>query len=204
LSCAEEVQDQLQEQHFNTLNQTDFATEHGLFRLGDQRLPNRAEKQVREEVINPFSLAATVQDVQVNSIERTFSVHVLHCIVFERSGVISVPAQYCFDHNGTVFRYVRGEGWFQTAYNDIAQIMGRNIACQIEVTDGGHRFLSIQVKSLEAMAHIDDKDFAPPAEAISLTGQRVTGVNPKPVRTNFSRNGPHHFDKSIFLSQFRS
>jgi hypothetical protein len=163
--------DPKQEQHFNTLNQTDFATEQGLFRLGDQRWP--CGEAGPEEVINPFSLAATLQDVQVNSIERTFGVQVLHCIVFERSGVISVPAQYCFDHNGTVLRYVRGEGWFQTAYNDIAQIMGRNIARQIEVTDGGLRFLSIQVKSLEAMAHIDDKDFAPPAEAISLTGQRA-------------------------------
>lgn len=169
----------------DTLNQTDFATEHGLFRLGDQRWPNRVEMQVRSEVVNPFAFAATLQDVKVSSIERTFGSHALHCIVFERSGVISVPAQYCFDRDGTELRYVRGEGWFQTTYNDMTQIEGRNIARQVEVTDGGHRFLSIQVKTIEAIAHIDEKELAPPVDAVSLTGQRVTGVNPKPVQTVF-------------------
>lgn len=169
----------------DTLNQTDFATEQGLFRLGDQRWPNRVEMQVRNEVVNPFTFAATLQHVKVSSMERTFGSHVLHCIVFQRSGVISVPAQYCFDRDGTELRYVRGEGWYQTAYNDIAQIEGRNIARQVEVTNGGHRFLSIQVKTIEAISHVDEKELAPPADAVNLTGQRVTGVNPNPVQTVF-------------------
>src|SRR5205814_1823380 len=54
----------------DTLNQTDFATEQGLFRLGDQRWPNRVEKQVRNEVVNPFAFAATLQDVKVTTIDR--------------------------------------------------------------------------------------------------------------------------------------
>lgn len=169
----------------DTLNQTDYATERGLFRLGDQRWPNRVEMQVRAEVVNPFSFAETLKNVTASSIERTFGSHVLHCIVFKRSGVISVPAQYCFDHNGTVLRYARGEGWFQTAYNDIEQIEGRNIARQVEVTNGGHRFLSIQVKNMETVAQIDEKELEPPAEAVNLTGQPVTGVNPAPVQTFF-------------------
>lgn len=169
----------------DTLNQTDYATEQGLYRLGDQRWPNRVEMQARSEVVNPFAFAATLQNVKVSSIERTFGPHVLHCIIFERSGVISVPAQYCFDRNGTELRYVRGEGWYQTAYNDIVQIEGRNIARRVEVTDGGHRFLSIQVRTIEAVPRLDEKELVPPGEAVSLTGQRVIGVNPKPVQTIF-------------------
>ena len=56
----------------DTLNQTDFATEQGLYRLGDQRWPNRVEMQARSEVVNPFAFAATLQNVKVSSIERTF------------------------------------------------------------------------------------------------------------------------------------
>jgi hypothetical protein len=169
----------------DTLNQTDFATEQGLFRLGDQRWPNRVEMQARNEVVNPFAFAATLQDVKVSSMERTFGPHVLHCIVFERSGVISAPTQYCFDRDGTELRYARGEGWFQTAYNGIGQIEGRNVARQVEVTDGGHRFLSIQVRTIEAIVHVDERELAPPADAVNLTGQRVTGVNPRPVQNVF-------------------
>lgn len=169
----------------DTLNQTDFATERGLFRLGDQRWANRAEMQARAEVVDPFSFAATLTNVQASSIERTFGPHVLHCIVFKRSGVISVPTQYCFDQSGTVLRYVRGEGWLQTAYNNITQIEGRNVAREVEVTDGGHRFLSIHVKTIETPAQIDEKEFEPPAEAVNLTGQPVTGVNRAPVQTAF-------------------
>ena len=43
------------------LNQTDFATEKGLYRLGDQQWPDRAQLQVRSEIVDPFSYAATLE-----------------------------------------------------------------------------------------------------------------------------------------------
>ncbi len=98
----------------DNLNQTDYATEQGLFRLGDQRWPNRAELQARTEIIDPFAYAATLQGFTTNTLERTLGSHTLHCVALTRTGGISVPTQYCFDSSGTVLRYVRGEGWFQT------------------------------------------------------------------------------------------
>jgi hypothetical protein len=169
----------------DTLNQTDYTTEQGLFRLGDQRWPNRAETQVRSEVVDPFSNLATLQDFRASSVERTFGPHSLHCVVFDKPGVISVPTQYCFDPGTSVLRYVRGEGWFQTVYNDTVQMEGRNIARDVEITNGGHPFLKLKVQMLEQISDIDDKEFNPPAEAVSLSGKPVIGVNPKPLQTAF-------------------
>jgi hypothetical protein len=169
----------------DNLNQTNFGTEQGLFRLGDQRWPNRAETQVLAEVINPFSYATTVQGFRMSSVERTFGLHSLSCVVFENQRAISPPTQYCFDKDSSVLRYVRGEGWFQTVYNDIVAVEGHNIAREVEVTDGGKRYLQLHVKTIEALSQVNEGDFAPPADATNLSGKTITGVNPRPIKTSF-------------------
>jgi Gram-negative bacterial TonB protein C-terminal len=170
----------------NDLNQTDYATESGLFRLGDQRWPKRGEMQVRSEVVDPFSFAATLHDVRSKSIERGFGVHSLDCVVFESGpGKISAPTQYCFDHGGTALRYTRGFGWFQTVYNDIVSFEGRNIAREVEVTDGGKPYLKLQIETLEELQEGEANSLEPPADATNLQGKRVSGVPMKPVQQPF-------------------
>lgn len=169
----------------DSLNQTDYATEQGLFRLGDQRWANRTETQVLKEIVYPFSYAASLQGFEVSAIDRSFGPHTLKCFVFQRPGVVSNPTQYCFDQNGSVLRYVRGEGWFQTSYNDVAVFEGRNIGRDVEVTDGGHPFLKLRVKTLELISAIDQQDFTPPPDAVNQSGKPVTGVNPRPISTAF-------------------
>jgi hypothetical protein len=170
----------------DNLNQTDYATDHGLFRLGDQRWPNRAELQVRSEVVDPFSYATSLQEVLATNVERKFGMYTLNCSVMKNGlGGISIPAQYCFEDNSSLLRYARGLGWFQTVYNYIVSFQGRNIGRDVEVTDGGKPFLKLHVKTIEAIELIDDKDFVPPANAIGLSGQRVTGVVVKPIKQPF-------------------
>jgi len=170
----------------NDLNQTDYATEDGLFRLGDQRWPKRGEMQVPSEIVDPFSFAATLQDVHSKGIERAFGVHTLDCVVFESGpGKISTPTQYCFEHDGATLRYTRGFGWFQTTYNDIVSFEGRSIAREVEVTDGGKPYLKLRVKAIEELPQVDAKEFEPPSDAINLQGRRLFGVLMKPVRQPF-------------------
>jgi len=170
----------------DNLNQTDYATDHGLFRVGDQRWPSRAELQVRSEIIEPFAYAASLQGVLPSVIERSFGTHVLDCFVMRNgSGGISIPAQYCFENKGALLRYVRGFGWFQTAYNDIISFQGRNIARDVEVTDGGKPFLKLRVKTVEAIEHLDDTDIVPPSDATGLSGHVVTGVAVRPIKQPF-------------------
>lgn len=169
----------------DNLNQTDYATEKGLFRLGDQRWPSRAEIAAREEVVAPFAYAATLQGFRIGRVEHNFSGHMLDCVLFENTKGISTITQYCFDHDGTALRYSRGFGWNQTVYNDLVRFQDRSVARDVEVTDGGKPYLKIHVKTLESPSLIPDDELVPPAETVILSGERLTGVNPKPVLEPF-------------------
>lgn len=163
-------------------NQTDFATDKGLYRLGDQKWPSRTQLQVRAEVLVPFWYAATrVGDFHARSMERIFSGHEFHCVAIERSRGSSDPTQYCFEPNSLELRYIRGWGWNQTVYNRIEPFQGRNIAREVDVTDGGKRYLELRVKAIEALAHVNEADFAAPTDAIGPISGRVSGVFLEPI-----------------------
>jgi hypothetical protein len=169
----------------DNLNQTDYATDKGLYRLGDQAWPDRAQSQVRAEVIDPFSYAATLEGFHGSNVERTFSGYKLQCVMVQRDSVISDPTQYCFEPDSSVLRYNRGFGWFQTVYNRIVPFQGRSLAQEVEVTDGGKPYLKLRVETIELISSVDDADFIPPPAAIGPLGDRVSGVHPRPTKTSF-------------------
>jgi hypothetical protein len=165
-------------------NQTDYATDKGLYRLGDQPWPNRAQSQVRAEVIAPFYYAASLQGFHGRNVERTFSGYKLQCVLIERGlGIsgISSPTQYCFEPDSSVLRYNRGWGWFQTVYNRIVSFQGRNIAEDVDVTDGGKPYLKLRVQTIELMSNVDEANFLPPTNAVGPLGDRVSGVIVEPI-----------------------
>lgn len=166
-------------------NQTDYATDKGLFRRGDQKWPDRAQVQVGAEVLDPFFYAATLQDVHARNVERTFSGYKLQCLVIEKNAGVSDPTQYCFEPNSSILRYSRGFGWFQTVYNQIVTFQGRNLAREVDVTDGGKPYLKLSVKTIELIPVTDDTDFLPPPDAVGPLGDRVSGVQEMPTKTSF-------------------
>jgi hypothetical protein len=168
----------------DNLNQTDYATDKGLYRHGDQRWPNRAESQVRAEVITPFSYAATLQGFHGRNLERAFSGYKLQCVLIERDSGISDPTQYCFEADNSILRYTRGFGWFQTVYNQIVSFQGRNLARKVDVTDGGKPYLKLRVETVELLSHVDDANFVPPSDAVGPVGERVSGVVVQPINTS--------------------
>ena len=165
----------------DNFNQTDYATENGLYRQGDQRWPDRAQSQARAEVVDPFFYASTLQGFHGRNVERTFSGYKLQCVVIERDSNISNPTQYCFEPGSSVLRYDRGFGWFQTVYNRIVPFQGRSLAQEVEVTDGGKPYLKLRVDTIELISHIEDPDFLPPPDAVGPLGDRVSGVNLLPI-----------------------
>jgi hypothetical protein len=159
-------------------NQTDFGTDKGLFREGDQGWPSGAASEVREAVIDPFFYAAALTGFSVRSVERTFSGYPLRCFLLEKGSLgASDPTQYCFEPGGSALRYNRGFGWYQTVYNQIVPFQGRNLARDVEVTDGGKPYLKLHVETIELIAQVDEAAFAPPSDAIPI-GDRISGVNP--------------------------
>jgi hypothetical protein len=165
----------------DNFNQTDYATDKGLYRHGDQQWPDRAQSQVRTEVVAPFSYAASLQGFHGKNVERTFSGYKLQCVLLERDYEISDPSQYCFEPDSSVLRYDRGYGWFQTVYNRILSFQGRNLAQDVDVTDGGKPYLKLRVETIELISHLDDAGFVPPADAVGPLGERVSGVHPEPI-----------------------
>jgi hypothetical protein len=168
----------------DNFNQTDYATDKGLYRLGDQQWPDRTQSQIRAEVIAPFSYAATLQGFHGRNVEHTFSGYKLDCVLVERDSGISDPTQFCFEPDSSVLRYSRGYGWFQTVYNRIVPFQGRNLAQEVDVTDGGKPYLKLRVETIELISHVDDANFIPPPDAVGPIGDRVSGVHLMPTKTS--------------------
>jgi hypothetical protein len=170
----------------DNFNQTDYATDRGLFRSGDQRWPDPAELQVWAEVIAPFSYAATLQGFHGRSMERTFSGYNLQCVLIEKDSVrLSDPTQYCFEPDGSTLRYSHGFGWFQTAYNWIVSFQGRNVAQDVDVTDGGKPYLQLYVKTIEIISDVNKADFTPPPGAVGPVSGRISDVHPTLIKMSF-------------------
>jgi hypothetical protein len=53
----------------------------------------------------------------------------------------------------------------------------------VEVTDGGRPFLKLRVTKLERLGSVDQSEFSPPADAVNLSGTRVSGVSMTPLKS---------------------
>jgi hypothetical protein len=104
--------------------------------------------------------------------------------LIEKDPPVSDPTQYCFEPDSSILRYNRGWGWFQSVYNRIVPFQGRNLAQEVEVTDGGKPYLKLRVETIELISHVDDADFMSPPDAVALLRDRVSGVRPVPINTS--------------------
>lgn len=177
----------------DNLNQADYATDKGLYRQGDQQWPDRAQTQVRAEVVDPFSYGASLESVHGRNLERVFGDYKLQCVMIERDNGISDPTQYCFEPDRSILRYGRGLGWFQTVYNQIVAFQGRNVAREVDVTDGGKAYLKLRVDKVETISNVEDAMFKPPTDAVGPFGGRISGVRAQPVNTSTFPKWPAAF-----------
>lgn len=165
----------------DNFNQTDYATDKGLYRRGDQRWPDGAESRIRTEVLAPFSYAATLQGFHATKVDRTFSGYKLQCVLIEKDSSISDPIQYCFEPNSSILRYSHGLAWLQTVYNQISPFQGRSLAHEVDVTDGGKPYLKLRVDTIELISHVDETDFSPPPDALGPLEGKISGVHQEPI-----------------------
>lgn len=183
----------------DNLNQTDYGTDKGLFRQGDQKWPDRAQSQVQSEVISPFSYAATLEGFHGRKVDRTFGNYMLQCVFVERDAGFSDPTQYCFEPGSSVLRYTRGFGWFQTVYNRIEQFQRRNVAREVDVTDGGKPYLKLRVDTLELIPYVDEEAFLPPHDATGPLGDRISGVQVQPLNMSAIPRWPASLRQQHFV-----
>jgi hypothetical protein len=180
-------------------NQTEYATSKGLFRQGDQQFPDRAQLRVRSAIVDPFSYPPDFQGFHGKNVTRTFSGYRLDCTLIEAAESSAAP-EYCFEAGGSILRYSGGEYWFQTVYNHTFLFEGRNLAHEVEVTDGGKAYLKLRVEKIELLSPPDDALFIPPANAVGPVGDRVSGVTPQPINISFQPKWPASLHRTVTVT----
>jgi len=186
------------------LKHSDYATPNGLFRFGDQRWASRFEIQVRSLIVEPFDRITPVDRFSLSPEKRTYSSKNLECErVVAHFGDFSMPSAYCFEPGSNTLRYRQGPSWDQVTYNDSLDFEGNKIARDVVLTDGGNVRLKLKVITLERLSPVDDAMFVPPAGAVKLGDDILTGVQMKPTHTEFpewpSSAAGKHFEIVIQL-----
>jgi hypothetical protein len=179
------------------LSQTEYATDQGLYRVGDQRWPTRAELQVRSEVLTPFDRMVGIPGLRFTEASRNEGPMAMRCVLPDAAPTISdVPHEFCVAGDSDVLRFRRGWGWNQTTYNGIVAFEGRHVATRVTVTDGGKAYLKMQVLTLQELTKADEASLAVPEDAKRVGEDIVTGVQMRTLHTEMpdwqgEANGQH-------------
>jgi TonB family protein len=147
--------------------QTDFSTEHGLFRSGDQDWPPGPEQALRLGIIDP-AWSPDPKHIKPQMKERSSGPVHLDCLVLNPKDSGPSPSQVpqeCFDKNSSrlLFR-TAGSGMRGVIYNDITLFHGRWVARSLREEINGKPQLIAKVETIENLSR-NDADFTPTADA---------------------------------------
>jgi TonB family protein len=147
--------------------QTDFSTEHGLYRSGDQDWPPDFEQELRLRIIDP-AWSPDLKHVKPQMKERSSGPAHLDCLVLNPTASDSSPSavqQECFDKNSSrlLFR-TAGEEIRDVIYNDIALFQGHWVPGSLRVEIHGKARLIVKVETIENLSD-NQTDFTPTADA---------------------------------------
>ena len=165
--------------------QTDIATDHGLYRIGNQAWPGELQTRVRDEFVRPMFREANLTYGKAEKTTRDFGQTKLPCVELRKTGsspftIISPygsPA-FCFDPNSLMLRYIRGGTspitvGNDTLYENVVRFQNRYVATEVQVMRVGKKFLEMRLKKLESISDVRPTDFAPPDSA-TLVPDKIT------------------------------
>ena len=157
-------------------SQTDYSTDRGLYRIGAQEWPDRAEMMVITDVLHPVPVLTGFRDFELKKRDRSFGKTKLLCITLKPketnsnvlfSGGGDPYPHYCFDRDQPVLRFSnRGDGMFDTSYDNVVEYQGRHIARDIKVSNDGKPFLTIHIDAVESVSSDNEPDFTPSPDAL--------------------------------------
>jgi hypothetical protein len=78
---------------------------------------------------------------------------------------------------------------------------GRNLAQNVDVTDGGKPYLKLCVQTIELISQMDDADSVPPPAAVGPLGERVSGVVLEPIDMSSRPQWPPALRTQHFIVQ---
>jgi hypothetical protein len=164
--------------------QTDFATENGLFRTGNDKWPGELQTRVRDEFVRPMFREMDFDYSKPEREKRDFGKVKLPCVMLRRpeTGYMTVAgvarAGFCFEPDSLILRYSKGGMgrstiWDQTLYSRIMQFQDRYVAGDVEVTQGGKPYLKLHLEKLESIPSLNPTDFIPPPTAVAIDSKPI-------------------------------
>jgi hypothetical protein len=167
-----------------SFTQTDFGTDHGLYRSGNQAWPDFLEMKVRSNLIQPIPAETRFRDVKLKMSERSFDQLPLQCVVLQPKfdsviRVYNAPpsypyVHYCFDQKHPILRFdSQGEGMYDTLYNHIVLFEGHYFAREVRMFSQRKPQLTLRVETLENLAPVNLAGFVPPPDAVGPLNGRV-------------------------------
>jgi TonB family protein len=158
-----------------TFTQTEYGTDRGLFRSGNQEWPGRTETELRLFLTAPIPEAMGLRHMKVKM--KTVSMGTAHfqCVTVQAKDLVPLWSAYCFEPDRPAVRFmISRDGLSQVLYNTLVIFQGHFVARDIRVTYKDEPILTLHVDEIGQAPGSADAQFTPSADAVGpLTGKIV-------------------------------
>jgi TonB family protein len=147
-------------------NESEFGTDHGLYRAGDQDWPGQAEFMLHGTLLEPIPAAVNSLGLHLKKKQVSVGTVKLQCLVLESPRAATAVGLYCFEAGRPMLRLAGSwDGRTQTEYNDIVMFQGRYIARDIRTNYRGELASTVRIDILEPLSAGQESNLGPPAGA---------------------------------------
>ncbi|MFT4112557.1 energy transducer TonB [Silvibacterium sp.] len=180
------------------LNQTEYHTRDGYFRVGDEGSPSVAELTVLNKVVTQIPPEAKLADYTIQHRDNPYPHANLTCV--ETAGHLDhiIPGApegifpfYCFDQDKPILRSAGSYGSHTALYQRIGSLGGHYIPIDLQIMDAGKNYATAHLEEGNLIPTVNETAFQPPADAVPeskikmiaasaavLKGSRVGGAQP--------------------------
>lgn len=154
-------------------SQTDYATDAGLYRQGEQAWPRGEELWIPISLMEPMPDLRGIKDLALRKAEFTGEAK-LRCVAVTGSAepypvTGKTYPTFCIDPTSPVVRLSVPYGSTEeTTFNRILGFQGHYVAGDIKTYRSGKTIFQLTVDSLEGLANAKDGLFTPPSDAVLL------------------------------------
>lgn len=185
----------------SSFTQTDFATENGLYRSGNQNWPGYLETMIRNLLIEPVPAVLDLRGFRLQNTRRTIEKANFQCVTLKADWIFFITNGYCFEADHPILRSTISAGDRNGAlYNHILAFQGRFVARDVSVTNAGRPRLVIHVEALEGLTATNEAAFVPPADAVRVADSKIT-IPWLTMHALLLRQVPPHYPESAKISR---
>jgi TonB family protein len=154
-----------------SFNQTTYATESGLFRVGGSKWPEGPAATAQNLLYPTFPWGEWLNSSKLGLIDRKAGTDTLKCVNLDSKKSLHPVHEsvYCFEPTAPILRIEESfNGIRQTLYNDIVSAHGAYIPRDAIYYQLGKPQVRLHLDFLTAVPHMDESILTPPTDAIAM------------------------------------